>query len=108
MLVECSPFEAHVKYGVTPDDFLDEFCCKQGNMFLGAVRLMNQFGTHSLEEGAKSSVKWVNLLQVLCGANNRNIGRRATFKDCPWYWSIVWSYSFCEDFVGYIKYEITV
>ena len=81
------------------------------NMFLGAVRLMNQFGTLSLEKGAESTVKWINLLQVSCRANNRNVGRQAIFKDCPLVWdtgALFGLTPFCGDFVDYIECKITV
>ena len=100
-----------MEHGVIPGKLLEEFCHEQGSMFLAALRLMNQFGTLSLEEGAQSTVKWVNLLQVLCGASNRNAERRPTFKDCPLVWdtgALFGLTPFCGDFVDYIECKITV
>ena len=80
-------------------------------MSLAAVRLMNQFATLSLEEGAKSTVRQVNLLQVSCGANNRNAEKRATSKDYPLVWDTGLLFCLtplCRDFMDYIECEITV
>lgn len=46
---ECTSFEPHAAFGVVPDELLDEFCCERGATFLSAIKLMQNFGTLSLE-----------------------------------------------------------
>lgn len=72
---------------------------------------MDWFGTLSLEEGAESAVKHMNLLQVTCCVSNKNVGKRATFKDCPLVWDTGASFSltpFQGYFVDYVECSITV
>ena len=56
-------------------------------------------------------MRCVNLLQVSCGANNRNTERRANFKDCPLVWdtgALFGLTPFCVDFMDYVECKITV
>ncbi len=68
-----------------PDEVLTKFCCEHGATFLSAVKLMQQFGTLSLEEGVQSTVKHLNILQATGSTNGSHTAKRATFKNCPWY-----------------------
>jgi hypothetical protein len=68
LLAESTSFEPHAEHGVVPDELLDEFCSERGGTFLGAVKLMNSFGSLSLEEGAEKTVRGMNLLQTSCMA----------------------------------------
>lgn len=64
----CTSFAPHAEHGIIPDKLLDVFCCERGDTFLVALRLMIRFGSLLLEEGADTTVKCANLIQVLCGA----------------------------------------
>lgn len=92
MLAESTPFDPHVEHGVGPDKLLDKFCCERGDTFLGAVRLMNQFGSLLLEEGAEIASKRANLFEVSCGARYGTGGKRAMFLNCPLVWDTGASY----------------
>ncbi len=108
-MTECTPFLPHVNVGVVPDEVLDEFCCDRGATFLSAPRLMQQFGTLSLEEGAQPTINRLNLLQA--GNRNAHAVKRATFKDCPLVWDTGASFGltpFRGDFLDYVECNITV
>jgi hypothetical protein len=110
LLAERTDFAPHVEHGVVPDELLDEFCFDRGKTFLGAVKLMQHFGTLSLEEGAQNAVKRFNLMRLSCGANDEII-RKATFKDCPLVWDTGASFGltpFRGDFLDYVECKITV
>ena len=56
LLANCTLFHPHTEVGVIPDELLNKFCCERGATFLSAAKLMQQFGTLSLEEGVQSTV----------------------------------------------------
>jgi hypothetical protein len=110
LLAECTDFAPHAEHGVVPDELLNEFCFDRGKTFLGAVKLMQHFGTLSLEEGAQKTVQRFNLMRLSCGANDEII-RKATFKDCPLVWDTGASFGltpFRGDFLDYVECKITV
>jgi hypothetical protein len=110
LLAECTELAPHVEHGVVPDELLDEFCFDRGKTFLGAVKLMQHFGTLSLEEGAQKTVERFNLMRLTCGAEDEII-QKATFKDCPLVWDTGASFGltpFRGDFLDYVECKITV
>jgi hypothetical protein len=111
LLAESTSFEPHAEHGVVPDELLDEFCSVRGGTFLGAVKLMNSFGSLSLEEGADNTVRRMNLLRVGYEASDGRELRRVTFKNCPLVWDTGASFGltpFRGDFLDYVECKITV
>jgi hypothetical protein len=111
LLAECTSFEPHAEHGFVPDKVLDEFCSERSGTFLGAVKLINSFGSLSLEEGAEKTIKQMNLLQVGCGASDGRELKQVTFQNCPWVWDMGASFGltpFRGDFLDYVGCKITV
>jgi hypothetical protein len=69
---ECSSFQPHADYGLVPEEVLDKFCCERGGTFLSAMKLLQRFGTVSLEEEAEATVRRLGLFQISCGAGGRS------------------------------------
>ena len=107
----CWQIHPHTEVGVIPDEVLNEFCCERGSTFLSAAKLMQQFGTLSLEEGVQFTVKRLNILQPAGSTNGSHTAKCATFKSCPLVWDTGASFgltSFRRDFLDYDEYKITV
>ena len=111
LLANCTLFHPHTEVGVIPDEVLNEFCCEHGSTFLSAAKLMQQFGTLSLEEGVQSTVKCLNMIQAAGSTNGSHTAKRATFKNCPLVWDTGASFGltpFRGDFLDYVECKITV
>ena len=94
-----------------PDELLTKFCCEQGTTFLGATKLIQKFGTLSLEEGVKSTIKHLNILQAAGSTNASHTAKRTTFKNCPLVWDTGASFGltpFRGDILYYVECEIMV
>ena len=97
--------------GVIPDVLLHEFCCERGATFLSAAKLMQQFGTLSLEEGVQPTVKHLNILQAAGSTNGSHTAKRVAFKKIPLVWDTGASFGltpFRGDFLDYVECEIAV
>jgi hypothetical protein len=72
---------------------------------------MQQFGTLSLEEGAQSTVKRLNILQSTGSTNGSHTVKCAMFKNCRLVWDTGASFGltpFRGDFLDYVECEITL
>ena len=111
LLADCTLFHPHTEVGVIPDEVLNEFCCECGTTFLSAAKLMQQFGTLSLEEGVQDTINCLNMLQAASSTNASHTAKHTTFKNCPLVWDTGASFGltpFRGDFLDYVEYKITV
>ena len=60
LLAPTAPFLPHMDHGCIPEEVLDDFVCDRGRTFLAAPKLMERFGTISLEDGAQQTVSRLN------------------------------------------------
>ena len=111
LLARCTTFEPHTNVGEVSDELLDKFCSERGSTFLNTMKLMQQFGTMSLEDGAQSTVKQLSIVQSGGSTNTATTTKHATLKDCPSAWDTGVSFGltwFRGDSLGYIKCKIMV
>ena len=60
LLEPTAPFLPHEDHGYIPEEVLNDFVCDRGCTFLAAPKLMERFGTISLEDGAQQTVSCLN------------------------------------------------
>ena len=111
LLAPTAPFLPHMDHGYIPEEVLDDFVCSCGRTFLAAPKLMERFGTISLEDGAQQTVSCLNTCQVLLDMDQGVPWKRQTFKSCPLVWDTGASFGltpFCQDFIDYTECSIPV
>ena len=111
LLAPTAPFLPHVDHGCIPEEVLDDFVCNCGRTFLAAPKLMERFGTISLEDGAQQTVCRLNTCQVLLDMGQGAPRKCQTFKSCPLVWDMGALFGltpFCQDFIDYTECSIPV
>jgi hypothetical protein len=86
LLAPAPPFLPHVENGCIPEEVLDDFVCDCGRTFLAARKLMESFGTISLEDGAQETVSCLNTCRVSMEMDQGVPRKCQTFKSCPLVW----------------------